>query len=329
MKGFDYYRPATVKEAVSLLARHGDKASLIAGGSDMLAMMKDRVEGPKLKSPVHLIDIKGIDGLAHIRQEKDVLRIGAAATLTDIAESPLVRDRLPVLAQAAQHVAVPQIRNVGTIGGNLCQRPRCWYFRGRAFKDCLRKGGGNCYAFDGENQYHAIFPAGACAMVSPSDTAVALTALGASVEIEGPKGKRTVPVGQFYVDPDADVLSETVLGAAEMVTAVEAPLQPAAGRGVFMKLTEREAFDFALVSVAVVLAMQNGLVTDARIAFGGLASRPLRAPSAEAALMGKKVADAAPAACAASIEKAKPLSNNGYKAKAARGLLQQALASLA
>jgi xanthine dehydrogenase YagS FAD-binding subunit len=328
MRGFEYYRPTTVAQTVSLLARHGEKTSVIAGGSDMLSMMKDGIAGPKLKAPLHLVDIKGINDLASIRQEKNGVRIGAAVTLSDIVDSPLIQSKLPVLSQAALQVAVPQIRNVGTLGGNLCQRPRCWYFRGRLFKDCFRKGGSTCYAFGGENQYHAVFPAEACAVVSPSDMAVVLSALNASVEIAGPKGQRILPMGQFYVTPDTNVLRETILGPAEMVTAVEVPLPAPGIRGMFLKLRERAAFDFALVSVAIMVGRENGVITDSRIVFGGVASCPMRASSAEAALRGKKIEDAISAACAEATRKARPLSNNAYKVKAAQGILEKALVSL-
>jgi xanthine dehydrogenase YagS FAD-binding subunit len=329
MRAFDYYKPANVAQAVALLARHGEKARVIAGGSDMLPMMKDGIEGPKIKTPLHIVDVKGIRELASISQEKAHVRIGAAVTLGDITDSPLIRSRLPILSLAALEVAVPQIRNVGTLGGNLCQRPRCWYFRGRLFKDCFRKGGSNCYAFGGENQYHAIFPGETCAVVSPSDMAVVLSSLDASVEIAGPKSKKTLPISQFYVTPDTDVLRETILGPAEMVTAVNIPISALGTRGVFLKLRERAAFDFALVSVAVVVGCQNGGVADSRIVFGGVASCPMRASAAETALKGRKIGDAIRAACGEATKEARPLSNNAYKVKAAQGILEKALESLA
>ena len=181
MRGFEYYRVTTVAQTLSLLTRYQEKASILAGGSDLLARMKDRLEGPKLRPPQHLLDITGIKDLNYIRQQKNGLKIGATTILSDIASSPLIADKYPLLSQAASQVAVPQIRNVGTLGGNLCQRPRCWYFRGKLFKDCLRKGGDNCYAMSGENQYHAVFGGENCHMVCPSDLATALTALNARV----------------------------------------------------------------------------------------------------------------------------------------------------
>jgi xanthine dehydrogenase YagS FAD-binding subunit len=329
MRGFNYYKVTTVIQAISLLTRYQEKAAILAGGSDMLAMMKDRLEGPKLKSPQHLLDIKGIKELNYIREQKNGLKIGATTTLADIASSPLVVSKYPLLSQAASQVAVPQIRNVGTLGGNLCQRPRCWYFRGKLFKDCLRKGGDNCYAPAGENQYHAVFGGDTCHMVCPSDMATALTALNARVEIATPKGNRLMHIEQFYVRPEKNVLKETVLGSSEMVLSVEIPAPAPGSKTTFRKLKEREAFDFAIVNAAVMVTVKNDVVSDARIVLGGVAPFPLRATGAEVALKGKKIRDAISTACKAAVEGAKPMSNNGYKVKATKGILEEALSSIA
>jgi xanthine dehydrogenase YagS FAD-binding subunit len=328
MRGFEYYRVTTVAQATSLLIRHGEKVAILAGGSDILGMMKDRVEGPKLRMPQVLLDITGIKDLNTIRELKNGLKIGATTTLSDIAASSLVAGRTPLLSRAAGQVAVPQIRNVGTLGGNLCQRPRCWYFRGKLFKDCFRKGGGNCYAPAGENQYHAIFGGGNCSMVCPSDMATALTALNARVEIATPKGNKLIPIEQFYARPEKNILRETILGPADMVLAVEVPLPAPGSKGIYIKLKERQAFDFAVASVAAMVTSKNDIVSDARIVFGGVAPFALRATGAEAALRGKKVRDAMSRACQAVVEGARPLSNNGYKVKATKGLMEEALSSL-
>jgi xanthine dehydrogenase YagS FAD-binding subunit len=329
MRGFNYYKVTTVTQAISLLTRYQEKAAILAGGTDMLAMMKDRVEGPKLHPPQHLLDIKGINNLNYIREQKNGLRIGATTTLADIASSSLVASKYPLLSQAASQVAVPQIRNVGTLGGNLCQRPRCWYFRGKLFKDCLRKGGNNCYAPAGENQYHAVFGVENCCMVCPSDMATALTALNARVEIATPKGNRLMHVEKFYIRPGKNVLKETVLGPSEMVLSVEIPAPVPGSKTTFRKLKEREAFDFAIVSAAVMVTVKNDVVSDARIVLGGVAPFPLRATGAEAALKGKKIRDAMDNACKAAVEGARPMSNNGYKVKATKGILEEALSSIA
>ena len=327
MRPFEYYKIRTVSQALSLLTRYQDKAALLAGGSDILGRMKDRLEGPKLRPAQHLIDITGIKEMNTITEQKNVLRIGATTTLSEIAASPLVAGRWGLLSQAAGQVAVPQIRNVGTLGGNLCQKPRCWYFRGRLFKDCFRKGGGNCYAPGGENQYHAIFPADNCCMVCPSDMATALTALNARVEVATTKGSKWIPMEQFYVRPEKNVLKETVLGPAEIVVAVEIPAPVRGSKGVFLKLKEREAFDFAIVSAAVMVTIENNILLGSRIVLGGIGPVPFRAKVAEAVLKGKKIADAMEAVPRA-VEGAQPLSNNGYKVKAARGLLEEALRSI-
>ena len=328
MRGFEYYKVTTVAQAISLLSRHGEKIAVLAGGSDILGMMKDRVEGPKLKMPQYLLDITGIKDLNYIREMKSGLKIGATTTLTDIAASSLIVGRYSLLSQAASQVAVPQIRNVGTLGGNLCQRPRCWYFRGKLFKDCFRKGGENCYAPAGENQYHAIFGGGNCYMVCPSDLATALTAFNARVEIATPKGNKLIPVEQFYARPEKNILRETILGPAEMVLAVEVPIPAPDSKGIYIKLKERQAFDFAVASVATMVTSKNDIVSDARIVFGGVAPFPLRATGAEAALRGKKVRDAVSRACQAAVEGAQPLSNNSYKVKAIKGLMEETLSSL-
>ena len=329
MRGFEYFKVTTVPQAISLLARFQDKASILAGGSDLLGRMKDRLEGPKLHPPQVLIDITRIKEMAYIKEHKNGLKIGATTILSDIASSPLVAARVPLLSQAAGQVAVPQIRNVGTLGGNLCQRPRCWYFRGKLFKDCLRKGGDNCYAPAGENQYHAVFGGEGCSMVCPSDMATALAALNARVEIATPKGNRLIPIEQFYVRPGKNVLKETVLGPSEMVLAVEIPAAVQGSRGTFLKLKEREAFDFAIVSAAVMVVVKSDTVSDARVVLGGVAPFPLRASGAESTLKGKKIGDAVDHACKAAVNGAEPLSNNSYKVKATQGILEKALRSLA
>jgi len=328
MKPFEFYKVTSVAQVISLLTKHLEKAAILAGGSDLLGIMKDRLEGPKLKMPQFLIDIKGIKDLNYIKEQKNSLKIGATTTLNEIASSNLIRGKYPLLAQAASQVGVPQIRNVGTLGGNLCQRPRCWYFRRALFKNCLRKGGGNCYAADGENQYHAIVGNSGCCMVYPSDMAPALMALNAQVEIATPKGNRTVPIEQFYVRPEKNVLRENILTPQEMVVALEVPVSAGANKGVYLKLKERQAFDFAVTSVAINLSLKNKIVADSRVVFGGIAPFPLRSAKTESVLKGKEVKECISAACRAAVDGAQPLSKNGYKVDATRGILEEALSHL-
>ncbi len=329
MKPFDYYRVTTVGQAVALLTKYQEKAAILAGGSDLLGFIKDGIEGPTLKTPKHLIDIKGIKDFAYIKEQKTGLKIGAGTTLTEMIHSDLIEDKYPLMAQAAKQVAVPQIRNVATLGGNLCQRPRCWYFRGKLFSDCMRKGGATCYGQNGENQYHAIMGGDVCCMAYPSDMAPALIALDAKAEIAGPKGTRIIPLEKFYISPDQDLTKENVLSHQEMLVAIEIPAASQGRKGIYLKLKERQAFDFAVVSVAVSLALQGATITDSRVVFGGLAPFPIRSVKAESALKGKDIKSAVTAACAASVQGAQPLSKNAYKVEATKGVLEEALNMLA
>ncbi len=329
MKPFEYYKVTTVAQAISLLAKFQEKAALLAGGSDLLGMMKDGLEGPKVKVPQVVIDLKEIKELSAIKEQKDGVKIGATTTVSEIASSRLITEKYPLLAQAANQIGVPQIRNVGTLGGNLCQRPRCWYFRGKLFRDCLRKGGNDCYAQSGENQYHAIMGAEGCCMVFPSDMAPALMALNAKVEIATPKGNRTVPIEKFYIGPEKNVLRENILSPQEMVVGVEIPTPPAGSKGVFLKLKEREAFDFAIVSVAVQLAFKGNAVADSRVVFGGVAPYPWRSTRTESALKGREVKECISPACSAAVDGAQPLGKNGYKVEATKGILEKTLSLLA
>ena len=329
MKAFTYYKVNSVPKAISLLAKYKEQAAILAGGSDLFGLMKDRPEGKTFKMPQHVIDIKEIKDLNTIKAGKGGLRIGATTTLSEIASSALIGESYPLLAQAASQVGVPQIRNVGTLAGNLCQRPRCWYFRRSLFNDCFRKGGSYCYALDGENQYHAIMGTKGCCIVYPSDMAPALIALNAHVEIAMAKGSKKVPLEQFYVGPGTNILRENILSPQEMVVAVEIPKPATGNKGAYVKLKERAAFDFALVSVAVSITRKNNVVVNSRVVFGGIAPVPLRSTRAEAALNGKDLKIAIPEACKAAMDGAHPLRNNGYKVDAARGVLEQALGLLA
>jgi xanthine dehydrogenase YagS FAD-binding subunit len=329
MKPFDYYRVTTVGQAVALLTKYQEKAAILAGGSDLLGLIKDGVEGPALKTPKHLIDIKGIKDLSYIKEQKTGLRIGAGTTLSEIVHSDLIENKYPIVAQAAKQVAVPQIRNVATLGGNLCQRPRCWYFRGKLFSDCIRKGGTSCYGKDGENQYHAIMGGDICCMAYLSDMAPALIALDAKAEIAGPKGTKIIPLEKFYVSPEQALMKENVLSPQEMLVAVEIPAGSQGRKSIYLKLKERQAFDFAVVSVAVSVALKGSTVTDSRVVFAGLAPFPTRSVKAESALKGKELKSAVAAACSACVVGAQPLGKNAYKIEATKGVLEEALNLLA
>ncbi|MGZ8485894.1 MAG: FAD binding domain-containing protein, partial [Candidatus Binatia bacterium] len=235
---FAYTRARDLAEALTLVAQPG--ASPVAGGTDLLGCLRDGAMEAN-----HLVSLARLDVLRGVAETGDgSLRLGALTPLSEIARHAAVTTRYPGLAQAAAAVASPQLRNQGTLGGNLCQRPRCWFYRGGY--DCARKGGDVCYAMQGDNRYHAIFGGSTCFIVHPSDTAVALTALGAGVGIAGPKGARQVPIDTFFVGPDEDMRHENVLAAGELVTDVVVPALAAGTRSVFRKVRARGTWDFAL-----------------------------------------------------------------------------------
>jgi xanthine dehydrogenase YagS FAD-binding subunit len=323
MDNFNYNRPATLKEAATLLDRARGKVALIAGGTDLLGELKDH-----LASPERLVSIRHLKELQGIRPMRGGLTIGAATLLADVAESAAVRQQAPLLAMAAGKVGTPQIRNMGTIGGNLCQRPRCWYYRNNF--PCFKHGGNACFSALGENDYHAILDGGPSFIVHPSDTAPALVALGAMVRIATRGRERTVPIDRFFVTPRQDPTRENILQADEIVTAVDVPNAPDGSAAVYVKEMVREVWDFALCSVAAMLTLRNGVVQDARIVLGGVAPVPYRAHKAEAAITGRALDEASAAAAgAAAVDGARPLAKNGYKVPLTQAVVTRALLSLA
>jgi xanthine dehydrogenase YagS FAD-binding subunit len=249
-------------------------------------------------------------------------------TLTEIAGNQQILATYPVLAQAAASVGSPQLRNQGTLGGNLCQRPRCWYFRGDFH--CLRKGGDTCFAAAGQNQLHCIFGGYECFMVHPSDTAPALVALDAKVSVTGRRGARQMPLASFFVLPKESLVKENVLEPGDVVTEVLLDAPPSGARSAYRKARERGSFDFALAGAAIVLAVAEGKVRTARVVLSGVAPVPWRSAEAEQALVGKPLdAATAEAAAAAAVKAAVPLAENGYKAPLVRGILEETLIALA
>jgi xanthine dehydrogenase YagS FAD-binding subunit len=245
-----------------------------------------------------------------------------------VAADPVVNERYRALAQAAAAVASPQLRNQGTIGGNICQKPRCWYYRGEFH--CLRKGGDRCYAVNGESQYHCIFGGDACFIVHPSDTAPALTALEARVRIAGPGGTRVVPIGSFFVPPAKDPTRETVVERNEVVTEILLPPAEGGLRSSYRKVRGRGAWDFALAGVALALLVRNGTVERARVVLSGAAPIPWRSEAAEKALVGKPLtAETAGAAAEAAMNGAEPLEKNGYKIPMFKGAIVESILALA
>ena len=312
-----YIRPQSIPEAIKHLADQGARAH--AGGTDLLGCLRDGVF-----SSTKLVSLASLKELQGIREAGDGLRIGALTTITEVATSAAIRKRYPVLAQAAAEVASPQLRNQGTIGGNLCQKPRCWYYRGEFH--CVRKGGSTCFAMTGQNEYHCILGGDGCYIVHPSDIAPALVALDASVRIAGPAGTKTLPVGELYVLPAKDPKKETVLQPSEIVTEILIPAMPAGLASSYRKVRARRSWDFALASVALALTVQNGQVTYARVVLGGAAPTPWRSKEVEEAITGKRLdASTIAKAAEAALVKAQPMDHNGYKIALFKGLMEEQL----
>ncbi len=323
MPNFSYVQPKTLADAIKHLSSDG--ARLHAGGTDLLGCLRDDIfPAKKLVSMSQLKDLRGI------RQTKDGgLRIGALSTLTEVADNKLTLERYPALAKGAMEAASPQLRNQGTIGGNICQKPRCWYYRGEFH--CLRKGGDRCYAYQGENQFHCIFGSGGiCFIVHPSDTAPALVAYEATALVAGPKGTRRVPLAKFHVLPAEDVKKETVLRPNEIVTEILLPPPVQGLRSSYRKVRARQSWDFALAGVALALKFNGDRVEKARVVLSGAAPIPWRSKEVEEAVTGKRLdADTIARAAEAAVKNAEPLDQNGYKIPLFRGVLEEELAAIA
>jgi xanthine dehydrogenase YagS FAD-binding subunit len=326
MRAFELYDATTIKEAVDLLKANSTKtARVVGGGSDLVGgLMKDWVHGKGLALPDVLVDITTIKDMVGITDNGGGLTIGAATTLSDVIDHKLVQDKFGLLSQAALSVASPLIRNFGTLGGNINQRPRCWFFRGEDF-NCYKKGGDFCYAVTGDNRYHAIIGGELCYIVHPSDTATALLALNASAKVTGVNGDKTVPFDQYFTGPRVDVLRENVLKPGEFMTHVTIPAPAAGTKYGWTKLKDRQVYDFALTSVAVAFTLDGGNWKDGRITLGGVSPVPYRATVVEDALKGKDVKATAKAAAAQIRTVARPMSLNAYKVDLAAGLIERTL----
>jgi len=303
MNRFEWVNATTIDQALGATT---DTSSFKAGGVDLLDLMKDGIA-----SPQRLVNIRQISGLDKISEDEGGLRIGPLVTLTEIEEHPVIQKKYAALSQAASRIATPQIRNMATIGGNLVQRPRCWYFRSEDFH-CRKKGGTHCFAQDGENDYHAIFDNRVCAIIHPSGVAVPLVALNGRVEITTKKGKREVALEEFFVSPVHNVRRENILEPGELITAIFVPASDA--RNMYYKQGEKESFDWPIADVAVALAMQGSRCSQASIVLGGAAPYPYRAKAAEAKLKGNEITEGtARAAAEAAMANAMPLEKNAYK----------------
>jgi xanthine dehydrogenase YagS FAD-binding subunit len=328
LPSLEHINARDVNEVTSWLQKCGGKAKVIAGATDLLGLMKDRVEGPEFRIPEVLVNIKGIPDMTRIAYHEETgLRIGAGVTLSRLAASDVIRQEFKILSQAALQVGTTQLRNMGTLGGNLCQRPRCLYFRHPHFL-CFKKGGSNCYAATGEHRfYHSILKHGRCVMAHPSDLAPALIALKAEVMIMSPNGERKVPLQEFFLGPNH--CTESILKADEYLTEVYVPTQNERTRQVFLKERIRHSADFALSSVAVVARISGEICKDIRIVLGGVAPLPYGASMAEEIIRDKKLDEKIISqAAGAAVEGAKPLSMNGYKVDLTKALVRRALTSM-
>ncbi len=323
MQKFEYIQPSSIKSASKYLRKNNNSALPFAGGTDILGLMKDNIFSPK-----QLVNLKKIDDLNYIKYDvKEGLRIGALTKLSDIVKSDLIKNKYSALHQAASEVATLQLRNIATIGGNICQRPRCFYFRGEF--DCIRKGGDTCFAVTGNNKYHCIVGGGSCYIVHPSDTAVTLLAFDAKFIISNSKEKKEIAAKDFFVLPDTDDMKENILDDGEILTEIILPNISSSTLSSYIKVKERETWDFALVSIAGVFNRNRNIIKDGKITFGGVAPAPWEEHEVNKQLVNFKVTE----------ENISELSNlafhnhdalemNGYKVILARNLIKKLLLSL-
>lgn len=326
MKTFSNVNARDLQQAVALARKthqDGRAASFAGGGSDLLALVKERIVAPDV-----LVNLKAIKGLDQVTQAAGGVNIGGLITLDTLSHHPLIRRQYAVLAEAAETVATPQIRNVGTLAGNVCQRPWCWYFR-NGFP-CYKNGGNTCFSLAGENQFHAIFGGGPSYIVHPSDTAVALLALDAKFRIVSPSGERLLPAADFFALPQQNPARENVLGNEEVLAEVQVPAARPSMRSTYHKIMDREAWTHAVVSAAVVLEMDNKVCRNARVVLGGVAPIPWRLPEVERMLAGQRITETLAAKAAeTALEGAKPLSKNEYKGPLTKGVVRRTLLDLA
>ena len=325
MKAFANANVKTLQEAAAI-ARDGHRlaknVAFAGGGSDLVTLIKERLVAPDI-----VVNLRGVNETA-IAQTAQSLNVGGMVTLDAMSRNDIVRSKYAVLAEAAESVATPQIRNVATLAGNVCQRPWCWYFR-NGFP-CLKNGGSTCFSVTGENQFHAIFGGGPSYIVHPSDTAPALMALDATFRVVGPGAPRTVPAAEFFTLPRPDATKENVLASDEIVAGVTIPAARPNTRSTYHKIMDREAWTHAIVSAAVVMEMNGGVCQRARVVLGGVAPIPWRLPEVEKLLTGQRITpQLAAQAGEAAIQGARPLEKNGYKVPLTRNLVKRTVLDLA
>src|SRR3954451_2055656 len=321
MPAFELFQPASIDEALGLLERHGSNAWVMAGGLDSFDWLKDRTKRPGV-----VVDLSQVKELHGIREVNGGLEIGATTPLTEVVKHPVVREKFSLLMEAAELVASPQIRNQGTLGGNVSQDTRCWYYRGGW--TCYRAGGNICYADTptAVNREHAIFDADRCVAVNPSDTAPALVALDASMVIRGPNGERVVNAEDYWIGPDVDITRMNVLAPNELLIAIRIPQTMAGAQFYFEKVRDRQVWDFPLVNVASAIKTNGNNIAEARLVVNAVAARPRRLHNVEAAIVGKpRNEETAKMAGDLAVQGAVTLRHNGYKVPLMRNLVARAL----
>jgi xanthine dehydrogenase YagS FAD-binding subunit len=318
---FELFQPTSVDDALALQARHGAKAWVLAGGLDSFDWFKDRIKRPEV-----VIDLSQVKELRGVRTTGDGLEIGAMTTLTEVVRHPMILEKYSILPNAAEAAASPQIRNQGTIGGNVSQDARCWYYRGGW--PCYRAGGNICYADTptGLNREHAILDADRCVAVNPSDTAPALIALDAKMVVRTPKGERVVDAENYFIGPGTDITRMTILQPGDLLTSIRIPSTWAGAQFYFEKVRDRAVWDFALVNVAAAMVISGGTIQRIRLAVNGVAAHPVRLTAVEAAVVGKpRNEETAEMAGQLAIRGAEPLQYNGYKVPLLRNLVKRAI----
>lgn len=320
MPSFDLYQPTDINDALSLADRIGPDAWILAGGLDSLERFKDRIKRPKA-----VIDLSVIENLRGIKEEQGDLVIGSMTTLTEVSTSELVEKKFPILSAAAGEVASPQIRNRGTIGGNISQDTRCWYYRGGWH--CYRAGGNICYAAtpEGMNREHAIFGIKRCAAVSPSDTAPVFVALDAKMVVDSAEGRRVIPAHDYFVGPDVDILHLTVLKPGEILTEIRIPSKWSDQPFYFEKIRDRPVWDFPIVNIAATMKMAGNLISDIRLVVGAVAAKPWRLAEMENELRGKSLKDASDSDFDTALKGARNLTHNDYKKVLVKNLVKRAV----
>jgi xanthine dehydrogenase YagS FAD-binding subunit len=324
MPAFELFQPATVEDALRLLGRYREEAWVMAGGLDTFDWLKDRIKRPKV-----VVDLSQIKELSGVRSVGGGLEIGAMTTLTEVVRHPLVREKYSILSQGAEAAASPQIRNQGTIGGNVSQDTRCWYYR--AGWPCYRAGGNACFADTPTaiNREHAILGADRCVAVNPSDSAPALIALDAKFVILTPKGERVVDAEDYFIGPGTDITRMNILRPGDLLTAIRLPADWAGSKFYFEKVRDRNVWDFPLMNVASAMVVTGGKIERIRLAVNAAAARPLRLAAVEDAVRGKAL-DAATGEMAGrlAIEGARPLRYNAYKIPLMRNLVKRAISGV-